>query len=606
MSDANTLATWNVIRAMQEIEAHPEWSVEQQANLYLDWLAAGPHGDAYAAHYNLGALYQNAGQRDKAQEHYRAVLRLVDLPAARFNLGLLMEQDGRSHEALDEWQSLLPAPDAVPDQTGWQALAASIAVARRLGRQTQLARLLALSLALQPEQPQVRAELAELSGDAVAPDRAGADDAVIYVVSVCFNEARILPFFLDYYIKFVGAKKVFLHDGGSNDGTAEIAARYPEVELIVNATDKVDDRELMAIRNEAWKRYRNECDWVIVADTDEFLYHPQLRAKLAECKRDGVTLPMVEGFDMRAKAYPRHDSGRYLQDLVHTGKPSPQYCNKNLIFDPSIDINYVMGCHTCMPTGPVTRSATFVFKNLHYSMLSHETMVEKSNRTNARLSDFNKQVNAGFHYQLNAAMSRAEYNRWFVDAIDAVTARPRPAVQRPVFEQVLQHLTMLDENAVIVELGVAPGFGRGGDSGSTELLAWYAHSYDGRLTSIEDNALLRRHAAYSLRARGLDLNATMAAPGDPLPARIDLLVANSVDYLGDADDRARCSQAALDAFRAVEPQLAADAVVVLDGIEDGDAAGKFAHLVPYLRAQGYAARNGGYAVAFSKLPLKTA
>ncbi|WP_296943242.1 glycosyltransferase family 2 protein [uncultured Massilia sp.] len=607
MIDANTLAQWSVIRAMQEIEAHPEWDAQQQAKLYLDWLAAGPHGDAYAAHYNLGALYQNGGRLAEAEEQYRAALRLVDLPAARFNLGLLMEQGGRPYEALGEWQALLPAaaqsPGTAPDQLGLQALSASIGVARRLGQPARLQGLLELSLALQPEQPQVGEELAALRGAGPVP---GADDAVIYVLAVCFNEAKILPFFLDHYIKFLGAKKVILHDGGSTDGTAEIAARYPEVELIVKVSEKLDDRELMAIRNEAWKTYRDECDWMIVGDVDEFLYHPRMRDKLAEFKRDGVTLPMVEGFEMRSKEYPRYQPGRYLFELVHTGLANPQYSNKNLIFDPKIDINYSLGCHNCNPTGPVKRSSTFVFKNLHYSMLSHEIIVEKSRRSAARLSDWNKETNAGFHYQLNAAMPRADYNRWFAGASDVVAPRQRPALQRPVFDAVLQHLFMLDENAVVVELGAAPGFGRGGDSGSTELLAWYVHGYAGSFTSVEADPLLRRHVAHSLAGRGLGLNVAVAAPGDALPAGIDLLVVNSVDYLGDDADRARCRQAALEAFQAVEPQLADEAVVVLDGIEDGDAAGKFAQLVPYLKAQGYVARNGGYAVAFSKQPLKTA
>ncbi len=605
MIDPHTLAQWTVVQLMQQVEANPQWSAAEQMALYRNWLASGAHGDAYAGHYNLGALYHNAGQPAAAEEQYRAVLRLIDLPEARHALGLLLEQDGRLHEALAEWRPLLPAAGAALSPPGGQALAGTIRVARRLGQAVELQRYLELSLALHPGQDDVRAELADLRGEAAAVPAPDADAAVIYVVAVCFNEAAILPFFLDHYINFVGAKKIVLHDGGSTDGTAEIAARYPEVELVVKVSEKLDDRELMAIRNEEWKKYRNDCDWMVVCDVDEFIYHPRLRARLAEFKRDGVTLPMVEGFEMLSKEHPQHVPGRFIWESIQTGAPNPQYYNKNLIFDPRIEINYLLGCHSCNPSGPVKRSDTFVFKNLHYRMLSHEHIVQKSLRAAARLSDWNKQTNAGFHYRQNAVMPRADYNRLFVPAYNVVAPRARPALQRPVFEPLVQHLIALDHDAVIVELGAARRFGQGGDSGSTELLAWYVHSFGGRLTTVEAEPLLRRHVTYSLKARLLGRNTAVAATGEPLPARIDLIVGNAADYLGDADDRRACEQAALADFIALEPQLADDAVVVLDGIEDAGYGGKFVLLAQHLLARGYAAQNSGYATAFSKAPLRT-
>jgi tetratricopeptide (TPR) repeat protein len=604
MIDPNTLAQWDVLRVMQEVEAHKDWSAADQIALYRGWLASGPHGDAYAGHFNVGALYHNGGQLAAAEAEYRAVLRMVDLPQARFNLGLLMEQGGRLYEAMSEWRLLLPAAGAGTTPLGLQALGGMIRLARRQGLAAELLRYLEHSLTLHPDQPAVRAELAELRNAADLQPQ-GKDAAVIYVVAVCFNEAAILPFFLDHYINFLGVKKVVLHDGGSTDGTAEIAARYPEVELVVKVSEKLDDRELMAIRNEEWKKYRNECDWMVVCDVDEFVYHPQLRAKLAEFKRDGVTLPMIEGFEMLSKDHPRHTPGHYIWESIQTGVPNPAYYNKNLIFDPKIDINYNMGCHSCAPTGPVKASDGFVFKNLHFRMLSHEHIVQKSMRAAARLSDWNKQTNAGFHYRQNAVMPRSDYNKLFLQAFNVVSPRQRPTVQRPVFEPVVQHLLGLDHSAVIVELVAARGFGQVGDSGSTEQLAWYVHSFGGKLQTVEAEPLLRRHVSHSLHARLLGRNVTVAGPADALPDGINLLVCNAADYLGDADDRAASQSAALHAFTAVEPHLADDAVVLLDGMEDEQFAGKFQQLAQHLLARGYAARNAGYTIAFSKSPLTT-
>jgi glycosyltransferase involved in cell wall biosynthesis len=600
---SDTLAGWSVVRVMQEVDAQRDaWNDADRIALYVNWLASGPHGDAVAGHYNLGTLYHNSGEATAAEAQYRAALQLADMAEARYALGVLLEQSGRLDDAVNEWEALLPAPGADASPLALQALAHLIDAARRRHMDAELLRYLALGVAFQPDQPALRAELDALRAAVDAP-AAGAHDshdgAVIYVVAVCFNEAAILPFFLDHYINFLGAKKVVLHDGGSTDGTAEIAARYPEVELVVKVSEKLDDRELMAIRNEEWKKYRDDCDWMVVCDVDEFVYHPQLRAKLAEFKRDGVTLPMVEGFEMLSKEHPRHVPGRYIWERIQTGTPNPQYYNKNLIFDPKIEINYLLGCHTCAPTGPVKRSEGFVFRNLHYRMLSHDHIVQKSLRAAARLSDWNKQTNAGFHYRQNAVMPRADYNRMFVPAFNVVAPRRRPALQRPVFAPLVQHLIALDHDAVCVELGTDPA------NGSTELLAWYVHSYGGSLVTVEPEALLRRDAAHGLRTRLLGRNVTVAAPGEPVPASIDLLVCNAADYRGDADDRARCRQAALDAFAAIEPQLSAEAVVVLDGIEDIWFGGKFQLLVTHLRTRGYAARNSGRMIAFSKTPLKT-
>ncbi|MES2264494.1 MAG: glycosyltransferase family 2 protein [Pseudomonadota bacterium] len=601
--DASTLAGWNILRLMQEVEIQGQrWTARDHIALYRLWLAGPGHPDAYAGHFNLGALYQQQGLSALAEAEYRAVLQLNDLGEARYNLGLLMEQDGRLYEAMAEWRTLVPARDnPSPAAINLQALNALIRVARRTGQHGILRDYLAHSLALLPQQPELASELQQI--DAGALDANG-DPGVICVVAVCFNEGAILPFFLDHYINFVGASKIVLHDGGSTDDTAQIAARYPQVELVVKTSEKLDDRELMAIRNEEWKKYRNECDWMVVCDVDEFIYHPQLRAKLAEFKRDGITLPMVEGFEMLSKQHPQHVPGRFIWQDIQAGNPNPAYYNKNLIFDPVIDINYTLGCHHCEPTGPVKRSDSFIFKNLHYRMLSHRHIVEKSRRAAARLSDWNKQTNAGFHYRINAEMQRADYNKMFVGASNVVEPRARPALQRAAFETVLQYLLALDDNAVVVEQSCMRGFGHGNDSGSTELLAWYAHSFGGALLCVEPDPLALRNARHVLAERGLGRHVELAATLPELPPRIDLLLFNATDYLGDASDRAACERAALAAYEAYEARLGPQALVVLDGIEGADFRGKYRLLAPHLLSRGYQLLRPGYTAIFSKaVPL---
>lgn len=52
------------------------------------------------AHVNLGRLYHLAGERGRAEAHYRDAVRLApDDPIPHFNLGVLMEEQGRREEA---------------------------------------------------------------------------------------------------------------------------------------------------------------------------------------------------------------------------------------------------------------------------------------------------------------------------------------------------------------------------------------------------------------------------------------------------------------------------------------------------------------------------
>ena len=386
---------------------------------------------------------------------------------------------------------------------------------------------------------------------------------------------------------------------------------------IRDSSDKLDDRALMHIRNEAWKAYRDDCDWVIVCDVDEFLYHPDLHARLRAFKAEGVTLPMVEGFEMLSKDHPVHRPGHYIWQDIQTGTPNPRYYNKNLIFDPAIDINYTLGCHGCQPTGPVRRSDAFEFKNLHYRNLSYAHMVEKSARSAARLSDWNLATNAGFHYRLNAGMSREDYNRLFVPAANVLSPWPRPAARRASFELLQAHVLGLEHAPRLCELGVSTGLGRRGDDVATEWLGWLAHTYGGALVSIASDGRALRHAAHELGARrrvpqrwqrlATDQPGAALAAAGPAGDGLDAVFCHDDDFCGDAADRRACMRQALNDLVEIEPHLEEGALVVLDGVRGSvggpavrpGADGKFDLLLPYLIGRGYTVRLAGYSTVLA-------
>jgi len=545
LADASIAATWPLMQLVPYVDAHgAALGAEAVASLYAEWLRHHQGREALLGRFNLASHLHRMGRLDEAEVHYRQVLGGMDLPQARQNLAQILELTGRAARTASQVGAV------VDPATAHEAGAAALAR---------------------------------------APER----DPVVYVFAVCFNEAAILPFFLDHYAHHVGARKIVLHDGGSTDGSDSIAARYPQVEFIVAPSEKLDDSALMRLRNEAWKPYRNECDWVVVCDVDEFLFHPDVRGTLRALRQQGVTLPLVEGFNIVSKAAPVYRPGRYLWQDRQAGIPDPRYLNKNLVFDPAIDINYTLGCHHCQPTGPVQRSDGFVFKSLHMCQLSYEHLTAKARLSLARLSDWNLQTQAGFHYHINAALTRAQYNAKHLQATNVVNPRPKPTLRRQAYDELLRHLLGLNTDPVVVELGAATGFGRSTDSGSTELLAWAVYNWGGRLHCLDTDPTRVRHARHELALRQLLGESTVVDVLAPvtlaaLPAAgVDLVFLNDGDWLGDACDRVALQRRALDDFRLLEPALSPQALLAMDK----PVGAKFDLLLGALLAQGWQGRE---------------
>lgn len=581
---------WTALQLLQTLES-PGLAPELAIALCLAWQRQAPVADHYVALFQLAALHQRLAQTARAIELYRECLAHRDLAPARFNLAMLYEQQGRldeagellyrlaspSQEAGLRRQSLIALQRLARLQGDWQRAAGLLnsleAVGGGEGERLQLQRL--------------RDELRFEASD--APEQQSLEPLRIIVLAVCFNEAPILPFFIEHYLQHVGATRIVLHDGGSSDGTAELVARYPQVELVVKKSDKLDDRELMAIRNEAWKPLRDEADWMIVCDVDEFLYHPQMKSELRRLRRDGITLPMVEGFEMLSKTFPQHQPERLIWQDVQAGFPVPNYYNKNLIFDPRIDINYTLGCHGCQPTGPVQRSKGFVFRNLHYRMLSHAHIVAKSQRAAARLSEWNQQTNAGFHYRQHAVMPMADYNRQFLAAANVVQPRLRP-VWDEARQQLFDFLCGLPGPAQTLQLGDVDHW--------LAWSAWYQHAFGGCQWLLEPDARRMRHGQFDLRRRGLAsagqhwLESETEAAGQIAAGSIDLLIVTPGDPLGDADDQRRNAEQISARVGALLPLLADGARLLLAAAisSPGD---PYQRLRPWLAEQGWTAQTLG-------------
>lgn len=197
----------------------------------------------------------------------------------------------------------------------------------------------------------------------------------IHVYTTCWNEEKILPFFLLHYEQF--ADKIVVYDNMSNDHSAEIIDAHPLCERReFNTEGRFNELTLQKIRNTAWMESRETADWVIVCDSDEFIYHPNFIRYLENCKEREITVLHPHGYNMFADYTPQ--PGQQIWKQIKTGTPSWLY-SKKAVFDPKkIKVmNFRPGSHICAPKGVVNIERDQALKLLHYKFIGGLDTVEE-------------------------------------------------------------------------------------------------------------------------------------------------------------------------------------------------------------------------------------
>lgn len=220
---------------------------------------------------------------------------------------------------------------------------------------------------------------------------------VIHGYFTCYNEAYILPHALKHYSLI--CDKIFLYDNQSTDNSVEIAKTFSKVEIIEwNTNNQHDVDAHLNLGNNVWKNSIGKCDYVIVADIDEFLYHSDLKNFIKSAKKKGITLMKAKGFWMIG------DESLELkpEDDLITSVPKGIYnaCNdKVLIFDPNAikEINYVPGFHQCSPIGDINMNQ-YELRLLHFRMIGLKNYLYKQNLRRGRQSEINIKKQYNTHY----------------------------------------------------------------------------------------------------------------------------------------------------------------------------------------------------------------
>ena len=166
---------------------------------------------------------------------------------------------------------------------------------------------------------------------------------ILDLYTCLWNEAPMLPFFLAHYGPV--CRRIVALDDGSDDGTLEILAAHPNVEVRRMPPER--DSWVLASTdwwNHAWKQSL-DADWVGIVVPDEIV-GPHLATALARHKAAGHTVLRPRGFDMVSDSVDPADATRGVFNKI--------YC-KPCLFRPDKITSVVLesGNHSAVFTGDV-------------------------------------------------------------------------------------------------------------------------------------------------------------------------------------------------------------------------------------------------------------
>jgi glycosyltransferase involved in cell wall biosynthesis len=243
----------------------------------------------------------------------------------------------------------------------------------------------------------------------------------------CWNEERIIPFFLRHYEPIVD--RIIILDDGSTDRSRELLAASPKVEVRRLRQGESYILVQMEELNHCWKESRGRADWVFICDMDEQIYHHRdLRSYLEQCKNAGVTILNPVGVDMVSVDFPPADS--FLTQTVRLCVRTFLQ-DKLAVFNPSAidEINYTPGRHVAKPIGRLIFPEKREVKLLHYKHLGLDYVQRRTKELEGRMSDFDRERGWGLHYCRPPNHIRTDFEKVLKEAMDIslIGKKPPPA-----------------------------------------------------------------------------------------------------------------------------------------------------------------------------------
>lgn len=222
---------------------------------------------------------------------------------------------------------------------------------------------------------------------------------ILHCYTSTYNDLYMIRWYVRYYSQF--ADKIFVYDDDSTDGTREfLDSCAPKVVVKSPGFHGIDEVLLEEMREREYKIHsRGVADFVIIGDSDELVYHPNLKLFLEVLAKERIIAAVAHGWQMFGEKAPE-DNGGQLIDHIREGIVDPMY--DRLIFNPYLDLRIPPGMHHCSIIGPsrylnepICKDAAV--KMLHYKYIGLDHIKERHGRVWSRSSERNKQMGWGIH-----------------------------------------------------------------------------------------------------------------------------------------------------------------------------------------------------------------
>jgi hypothetical protein len=247
----------------------------------------------------------------------------------------------------------------------------------------------------------------------------------IHLYAACWNEERIIPFFLRHYEPLV--ERIVIYDDGSTDRSVELLRASPKVEIrpFKRAAESYLDAHL-ALFETCWHESRGRADWVCLVDLDEFLFQPDWHHYLAAQKEAGVTTIKTVGYDMVSEDFP--PAGADLATILTRGQRE-HHLDKTALFAPDAieQINHSVGRHLCSPVGRLVPLAKHGIQLRHFKTLGLDYLLARTHALAGRLTGDDLARGWSAHYLRDDDSIRAEFEKQLSQAEPV----PSPPVAKP-------------------------------------------------------------------------------------------------------------------------------------------------------------------------------
>jgi hypothetical protein len=247
----------------------------------------------------------------------------------------------------------------------------------------------------------------------------------VRLYTITWNDRVMLPNFLHHYGGWVD--EIIVFDDHSDDGTRELLSSHPKVEvrdLPAKGESFVDTA--LSLWNNAWKESRDQTDWVVLTNVDEFFVHPTgERAHLENLQRAHCTVVHPRGFEMYGDAFPADDTS--ILDALPLGAPMYGQ-DKMQVFNPNAisEMRYTPGRHTARPQGRVTINQDLGAEILHYKYVDAKGYtIPRQHALRDRMLQGDISKGYGVQYRLNEAeiMASCEWLKRHVMPVPSATHR---------------------------------------------------------------------------------------------------------------------------------------------------------------------------------------